>query len=226
MGYSQNGWPVVDSTAIVDRAVLGVEFPNGWLKGDVDYLFTDLITRLNRIEPIHVGWCWGWYVKRIEGSTAYSNHSSGTAIDYNAPAHPMGVWGTYSVVKRTAIRELLRRYSGVIRWGGDYTTRPDDMHFEIVGSRTAVAAVAATLRAETPRRVEWMQFMVTMPALRQGDDDAALPGYDRIKRIQRQAGFTGDEVDGVWGPRTTSRLGYSVMTEDGWRKLFGLGDPG
>ena len=77
MPKSQNGWPVVGTDRIVDKAVLGVEFPNGWLKGDVDVLFTDLITRLNDIERIDNGGCWGYYVKNIEGSSSISNHASG-----------------------------------------------------------------------------------------------------------------------------------------------------
>lgn len=31
----------------------------------------------------------------------------------------------------SAIHTRLKRYSGVIRWGGDYTGRKDPMHFEI-----------------------------------------------------------------------------------------------
>lgn len=148
MATSQNGWPIVNPSAIVDKAVLGVEFPNGWLKGDVDVIFTDLILHLNDIEQIVNGTCWGWFVKTIEGSTTKSNHGSGTAIDYNAQKHPMGVRNTYSQNKRDAIHKLLKRYEGVIQWGGDYERRPDDMHFEIDDDSTAVKRVATKIRNE------------------------------------------------------------------------------
>lgn len=143
MANSQNGWPVVGQSAVTDRAVHGVEFPNGWLKGDVDVVFTYLIGRLHReVEPIDNGGCWGWFVKKIEGSATISNHASGTAIDYNAPAHPMGSRNTYNAAKRAKIRAILADLDGVVRWGGDYTGRPDDMHFEIHASSSAVARVA------------------------------------------------------------------------------------
>lgn len=148
MANSQNGWPVVGSSSIVDKRVLGVEFPNGWLEGDVDVIFTDLIFHLDKIESIVKGGCWGYFVKKIEGSGSISNHASGTAIDYNAPKHAMGTRNTYSASERTAIRSLLKRYDGVIRWGGDYTGRPDDMHFEINASKAAVKQVADAIRNE------------------------------------------------------------------------------
>src|SRR5690242_8167860 len=149
MPTSQNGWPVVADSAVTDQAIFGVEFPNGWLKGDVDVVFTYLIGRLHHeVEPIdgHTprppltpGGCWGWFVKRIEGSDSISNHASGTAIDYNAPAHPMGSRNTYGEADRAKIRAILADLDGVVRWGGDYTGRPDDMHFEIHADRAAVA---------------------------------------------------------------------------------------
>lgn len=151
MPTSQNGWPVVPHDAVTDRAVHGVEFPNGWLKGDVDVIFTHLIGRLHReVEPIHAGWCWGWHVKNIEGSTSISNHASGTAIDYNAPAHPMGKRNTYSAADRAKIRAILADLDGVVRWGGDYVNRPDDMHFEINKGAAAVHAAANKIRGELP----------------------------------------------------------------------------
>ena len=61
MATSQNGWPVIGRDQVVDRAVLGVEFPNGWRKGSVDVVFTYLIERLHtEVEPIDDGGCWGW----------------------------------------------------------------------------------------------------------------------------------------------------------------------
>ena len=149
MSRSQNGWTVIDHDGCVDRAVLGVEFPNGWRRGDVDVVFTHLIGRLHReVERIDNGGCWGWFVKPIEGSTTISNHASGTAIDYNAPAHPMGSRNTYSAADRAKIRAILSDLDGVVRWGGDYTGRPDDMHFEIVKGSAAVAALAEKIRGD------------------------------------------------------------------------------
>jgi hypothetical protein len=47
----------------------------------------------------------------------------------------------------TAIRAILGEVGGVVRWGGDYTSRPDEMHFEINAGAAAVRAAAAKLKA-------------------------------------------------------------------------------
>lgn len=150
MANSQNGWPVDRTGAQQDRsAVAGVTFPNGVRRGDVATVLHYVAYRFHReVEPLHAGWCWGWYVKNIEGSSAISNHASGTAIDLNAPSHPIGRRGTFSAAKVRAIRRILADCDGVVRWGGDYTGRADEMHFEIIKGAAAVAALARKIRAE------------------------------------------------------------------------------
>lgn len=202
MPNSQNGWPVVGTSAIVDKSVLGVEFPNGWLKGDVDVIFTDLISRLDKIERIDNGGCWGYFVKGIEGSSSISNHASGTAIDYNAPDHPMGTRNTYSAAKRAAIHSLLKRYDGVIRWGGDYTGRPDDMHFEINDDKAAVHKVAEKISNDTGE--------VRGVALPEYGDKSEDVSYWQLVHNKTRLAF-GDpveaiEVDGDYGPSTASAI--------------------
>jgi hypothetical protein len=152
MAKSQNGWPVDVSGARQNRTpIAGVRFPNGFLAGDVYTVFEHLFGRLSReVERMVPGTCWGWFVKIIEGSTTISNHASGTAGDYNATRHPMGVRNTFSRAQQAKIRQILADLDGVIRWGGDYTGRPDDMHFEINKGAAAVRAVAAKIRGELP----------------------------------------------------------------------------
>lgn len=221
MAHSQNGWPVVSSDQVVDRAIFGVEFPNGWLKGDVDTIFTYLVTRLHReVEPMITPGCWGWFVKVIEGTSIVSNHASATAFDYNAPKHPMGVSGTWSDSKRSKIHGILNGLDGVVRWGDDYTYRKDGMHFEIDKDASAVRTVANRIRA-TGRVVQTVEFNVVYPLLQEGDDDNLREGYDIIRRIQRQIFNNPVDWDGVWGRRTTEALGANKMTEDLYRRLFG-----
>jgi hypothetical protein len=77
---------------------------------------------------------WGWAVRPIRGqSTGYSNHASGTAIDLNAVRHPRGkaTASTFTGGQIDAIRRRLKMYDGCLRWGGDYQSTPDGMHFEI-----------------------------------------------------------------------------------------------
>lgn len=219
MAKSQNGWPVVAASACTDRALYGAEFPNGWLKGDVDVIFTHLIGKLHHeVEPILNPGCWGFYVKKIEGSDAYSNHSSGTAIDYNAPNHPMGSRNTYSTANRNRIHSILAYYEGVVRWGGDYSGRPDDMHFEINRNQAETSRVADKIRG--PRVLDEITYEVKMGILQEGDKDSDRDGYDVIRRIQRLVFDDKTEWDGEWGAKTTAALGYNKMNEERYRKLF------
>lgn len=73
-----------------------------------------------------------------------------------------------------------------------------------------------------PRKVDWMEFPVAMPVLKEGDRDDKLDGYDIIKRLQRLLQI---KDDGIWGPQTTKAVGGKVMTEALYRKHFGLSVP-
>lgn len=235
MANSQNGWPVASRGQQDERPLIrDVRVPNGVLAGDVALIFRWLAAQYDRrVERLRPGWCWGWFVKPIEGSRTISNHSSGTAVDFNAPDNPMGRGTTEKSMTDRQIDEchrLERESDNVLRWGGDYVSRNDPMHWEIVGSRAAVRRLAAKLRADAapPREVEWLTMDVKVPVLKQGDDDAKLDGYNRITRIQR---IIGAEDDGVWGPATTKEIAAwcglpvaqcKVLTEEIYRKVFGL----
>lgn len=98
------------------------------------------------IEPIDEGSLddWGYAYRNVRGSDHdLSNHSSGTAIDLNSSKHPLGKANTFSSDKQAAIRVLCKKYA--IRWGGDYRSRKDDMHFEIVNTPAEVKALADKL---------------------------------------------------------------------------------
>lgn len=120
----------------------------GRVHTDVLDLFDYLCERFNaEVEPIIKGHSWGWAYRPIRGvTTTFSNHASGTAIDLNAPAHPMGVANTFTPAKRAKIREIVASLEGVVFWGGEWKNRPDDMHFEVRGTATRVAEVMRNIR--------------------------------------------------------------------------------
>jgi hypothetical protein len=98
------------------------------------------------IEPIDGGQLddWGFAFRNVRGSTdKLSNHSSGTAIDLNATKHPLGKAGTFPAEKVPMIRALAKKY-GMI-WGGDFRSRPDEMHFEIAITPAKAAALIGSL---------------------------------------------------------------------------------
>lgn len=90
---------------------------------------------------------WGWADRHVRGSTTtISNHASGTAIDLNALAHALGRRCTLTTGQSRRVRTRLEQhYGGVIFWGGDYTHRADEMHYEIDAPRPEVAALARRL---------------------------------------------------------------------------------
>lgn len=157
--FSYNGW-----TASPDPTVIGINtewepipghrFPGGCRSGDVETVLTYVVRQLDaRVEPIDrdaVKDEWGWFYKPSANSPdLISCHSSGTAFDYNATRHPNGHRGTFTAGQVATIRAILREVRGVVYWGGDRRTA-DEMHFEIQGTRSEVAVVAASLRTPEP----------------------------------------------------------------------------
>lgn len=157
MATSQNGWSVYTSSSVLKTLpwITGRVRP-----GDVAVVFDWLGARFNaQVEKITPVWSWGWAYRPIAGQTSgYSNHASGTAVDLNAPAHPLGKAGTFSAKQVLAIHKILddTKIGGVkvIRWGGDYTGRKDEMHFEI-NAGSAKLHDLATKVARQPAPPAW-----------------------------------------------------------------------
>lgn len=148
MATSQNGWTVIASGS----SPLLVAIPKivGRVRaGDVATVLAYLVARFDaEVEDVDAGRDdWGYAFRPIAGqASGYSNHASGTALDLNATRHVLGQRGTFTPAQVAALRRILAGLGGVVRWGGDYTGRADEMHFEIVGSAARVAAAAARIR--------------------------------------------------------------------------------
>lgn len=167
---------------------------------------------------------WGYACRAVRGSTTViSFHAPGIAIDLNALRHPMGRIGTFTARQVAIIRALCRKYG--LRWGGDFSTRPDPMHVEVILSRTA--ALALVKRLQTP------PAPVGDPVLYRG---MTMTPYlkSKVKDVQRALNLLGNRltVDGDYGPSTekvvrafqTNRRsrGLAVdghFTQDDWNLL-------
>lgn len=177
---SQNGWPASSDRAVVNIQTIRVPLSQGTLSIPLRAEASPALVAMLKwwdanIEPITLGsglGTWGYNYRMIRGSgTTLSNHASGTAIDINAPKHPLGARGTVPADKVAAIRA--KAASLGLRWGGDYKSRPDEMHFEIntappasvvqyseakaagqstVETATEAATLARTAAGETYRR--------------------------------------------------------------------------
>jgi hypothetical protein len=149
MATSQNGWPASANRAEIHVQpfwVNSVAFPGGVAAGAVATLLAYVAAEFNaRVEPLIEGSCWGYAYRDVRDGADLSNHASGTAIDINAPKHPLGQTGTFTAGQKRSIRAILKDIGGVVRWGGDYSGRKDEMHFEINADRAAVDLAAANL---------------------------------------------------------------------------------
>ena len=144
MAVSQNGWK-----ASADPSEINVK--SFMIPG------TDRKIRLNAdCAPILLAFCaefdkkvesidggvlddWGYAYRPVRGQdVVLSNHASGTAVDLNAPRHPLGKANTFTLKQRIVISQLIKKYG--INWGGLYKNRKDDMHFEIVETPAQVKA--------------------------------------------------------------------------------------
>jgi len=206
---SQNGWPAgtpeqlggLDTSPVPGTRV---RLPRGVRRGDVATVLHYVAGQFDRtVEPLRRGWNWGYRYRYIGGSDTLSNHASGTAIDLNAPEHPTGRRGTFAATQLRNLRRILAFCDGVVRWGGDYSGRPDEMHFEIVRNRNAVARLAKKIRAGqaarpvAPPGTTWVKG-AWRPTLRIGSTGR------HVRFLQRMIG--GVTVDGEFGPETAARV--------------------
>jgi hypothetical protein len=157
MPVSQNGYSANNRAAVSSRTIPGTDRRITVRNGPAGDLLLWFASQFHhRVEDIDDGQLddWGYAERPIRGGTQLSNHASGTAIDLNAPRHPLGAVGTFSAAQRAAIRSILNEAQGCVRWGGDYTGRKDEMHFEIVASEARCAAVLAELEDDMPSAKE------------------------------------------------------------------------
>jgi hypothetical protein len=119
-------------------------------------VFTELIRWFDEeIEPVKsVGSYCHRPIRGYEGANKPSHHASGTAIDINADKHPLGAWNTFSPAQQAKIRAKIPELG--LAWGGDWTKRPDDMHFEVRLDPVAFRALHERrgLKLEEPVNVE------------------------------------------------------------------------
>lgn len=141
--FSENGWEASDDRNKIKIKSFRVPGTKRMLALNADCApillafsneFHNLVERIDDGELDD----WGYAYRPVRGDSKLSNHASGTAIDLNAPRHPLGKSGTFTNPQEKVIRRLCKKYG--IRWGGDYTRRKDEMHFEIVESPIKVKA--------------------------------------------------------------------------------------
>ena len=206
MAVSQNGWRANDRSLIVS-----IKVPGGKLavrKGSVAVIMQYIAEQFHsKVEPLKWPGNWGYAERPIRGGSSLSNHASGTAIDLNAPAHWLGAVGTFSGAQVKEIRKILSACEGTIRWGGDYRSRKDEMHFEINAGTAAVNRVAKKLRPKLQGPSipgggggggsKYTTVTGSTPLVK------LYHKGEPVKRIQKAVGV---KVDGYYGPDTANAV--------------------
>ena len=168
MAHSSWGpmWPNCQTARVITVVTeSGVRLP---VRKEIAPLVVGLVRDLEeaRGKSFNPAWCWGFACRAISGTSTPSNHSGGLAIDLDAPENPYMSAATHALPhplrKRFANGKMLRgtmpgRASSIAKkwgfyWGGDYTSKPDPMHFEFVGSVEDAARRVKRLRVSEKRR--------------------------------------------------------------------------
>lgn len=200
---SQNGWPAGTSSQIPLTALTvgAASFPAGVRQGEVAVILGYVARRFDaEVERLVAGWCWGHAYRPIRGGSTLSNHSSGTALDLNAPRHPLGSSGTFSAAQVRAIRSILDACDGVVRWGGDYSGRKDEMHVEMNArpGDPRIAALVARIGGTVPPPPSPSTPELPWSTVKRGAEGFRVVA---IQHLLRQHGAT-VAVDGAFGPVT------------------------
>lgn len=138
---SQNGWPASPSASAIDIVTVSIPLSRGTKTVQVARKAVAALSEMIRwwdanVEPVETLGGYNYReIRGYEGTGTISNHGSGTAIDINGAKHPLGASGTVSAFLRAAI--TAKAASLGLRWGGDYRSRKDEMHFEVVLPPTA-----------------------------------------------------------------------------------------
>lgn len=225
MATSQNGYTVIsrEDCKFHDDIVDGLSLP--LRPDDCGYVLARFAKQFNRfVEPLGRTETFGHSERKISGSDDWSNHASGTALDLNASQHPYGKEYTFTAVELLELRNLLGRFDGVVKWGGDYRVTKDEMHFEIDRPYDDVKTLAAVLRKNNtlsldklkPGKTNIEVYMVKNELSKRNMYDGTLNKHygqdlvDAYKGWQRNLGFREGNVDGIPEARSLEELGFKV----------------
>lgn len=103
---------------------------------------------------------WGYCCRPIRGSSTPSNHSWGLAVDINATANPMGGRLITDIPQEVVALWEAKGF----RWGGNYKSRPDAMHFEFMGTPADAARYTASIGGTvTTQSASWVTHPTITP---------------------------------------------------------------
>lgn len=174
------------------------------VKASAAPLLIGFAAEFNRtIQPLHTGWCWGYAYRAVRGYATLSYHAFGLAIDLNAPIHPLGRSGTFTWRQRVKINALAKKYG--LRWGGNYSGRKDEMHFELILSPAQTAAKIRSLQTPT-YKIKWPGKPEVYPPMDNMDYGKTNKAIEHLQGRLTKFGAQPGAIDGHFGEKTKRAL--------------------
>ncbi|MGQ3385303.1 peptidoglycan-binding protein [Glutamicibacter sp. TV12E] len=237
MAISRNGWDVYTSSS--NDKLTNFPWVTGRVRnGDHYTVLNYLADRYNKeVEKINRSSSWGYAYRAVRGASVVSEHATGTAVDFNAPEHPLGVSAsrTFNATEIKAIRKIVKDLNGSVRWGGEWS-RPDGMHFELIGGNALMKKTADRIKAgKKPKPI----FTIPKPKPKDAPKEPSNKATDQDLKIQQRLKAMGlykrstDGVngkyqqaavksfqkahslvqDGFWGPKTEAKYQDNVKLQ-------------
>lgn len=248
--YSQNGWPAFH-TPDDGKFVRFTAGGRGWwaANSDAATVAAEYIDRFNTevetvVYPDETYDDWSFADRLVRGSTAtVSNHGSATAWDVNATRHLLGVDNTFSDADEARLLDIQRSITDdagrpVLRWGGSYSGRKDEMHIEINATKEQVRQAAAKIRAHKEDNVWSDQHKLTETDARYYGDKPGTPRSEGafiryppgVERLRQETAArdkaTAKTLAGLQASLNTLSAAVQAITAgsaDGVRKAFADG---
>lgn len=216
MAISRNGWDVYTSSS--NAKLTNFPWVTGRVRNGDHYIVLNyLAERYNKeVERINRASSWGYAYRAVRGASVVSEHATGTAVDFNAPKHPLGVSAsrTFSPAQIKAIRKIVKDLNGSVRWGGEWS-RPDGMHFELIGGNALMKKTANRIKAgKKPKPI----ITIPKPKPKDSPKEPSAKATDKDLKIQQRLkaiGLYKRSTDGVNGP-------YQKASVKAFQKQHGL----
>ncbi len=220
------GWPHCNTSNVVVITCGGLGFKFS-CRREVAPLFHRMISELEhaRGKPFRPGWCWGGACRAIANTKTPSNHSWWLAGDFDAPenpyasvsyhrahghSYPGGLVLVSTMPQNT--QAIAAKYG--MRWGGVYSSKPDPMHFEFMGTPEQAAALIRATNPVQPPRPQPLPPPITEPVPPPVDE----PQEDDSVLVL----IEGDKNDKWWvSDGTTKRYVPNRMIADHLVMVFG-----
>ena len=138
----------------------------------VELLLDETVRRGYPLDKTHDDW--GYAGRYIAGTTTPSNHSAGIAFDLNSSRNPFTSGNLVTDMPKW-MHELWNDYG--FRWGGDYKSVKDAMHYEFMGTPADAHRLLERARREL-----------------KGEDDMAFTDFTDGIQLRRQDKKVGDDA--------------------------------